>query len=187
MLRLEIHLWGSCFQRSMFRDVVKKIPVIPGAYEHGFLYSFKQEIPNWGWSRWIRRRVLILQLINWGHKFNIQDPQYKTIRVWRTTLHSYSSSTRYMEMWKVHGELLCGYMESYVGTWRVTWILMVSKSILFGEFQVSKRLSQTKIGGIWGMTCEGDFWLLDIYAHLCMCIALCASVHTYTDQANKYH
>lgn len=49
-----------------------------------------------------------------GHKFNIQDPQYKTIRVWRTIIHSYSSSTRYMEMWKVHGELLCGYMESYM-------------------------------------------------------------------------
>lgn len=49
-------------------------------------------------------------------------------------------------MW-VHGEL-CGYMESYVGTWRVTWMLMVSKSILFGEFQVRKRLSHTKIGGI---------------------------------------
>ena len=32
----------------------------------------------------------------------------------RTIIHSYSSSTRYMEMWKVHGELLCGYMESYM-------------------------------------------------------------------------
>lgn len=60
VLRLEIHLWGSCFQRSMFRHAVKRMPVIPGAYEHGFLYSFKQEIPNWGWRRWIRRRVLIL-------------------------------------------------------------------------------------------------------------------------------
>lgn len=37
------------------------------------------------------------------------------------------------------------------------------------------------------MTCEGDFWLLDIYAHLCMFTALCASVHIYTDQAKKYH